>query len=170
MTFLFLFLSVYRRVQSIPAGRTEMASEEASSDTDTDALALAEDLRVTVGRFVRGVKRGANTPTTSQSDTLSLLDRSGPLSVADLADRRNVRHQSMRLVASQLESEGLITKTPNPRDGRSQLLSITQKGKTLLARARDARTSQIARSIEEHLSEEDRRTLRAAICIIQRLC
>lgn len=147
-----------------------MASEDASSEKDSDALALAENLRVTLGRFVRGVKAQANTPTTSQSETLSLLDRAGPLSVAELADRRNVRHQSMRLVAGQLEAEGLISKTPNPADGRSQLLSITEKGNEKLSRAREARTLQIASLIEERLSGTDRQTLEAAIAVIERLC
>ncbi|MBX4967168.1 MarR family winged helix-turn-helix transcriptional regulator [Rhizobium binae] len=147
-----------------------MASEDASSEKDSEALALAENLRVTLGRFVRGVKAQANTPTTSQSETLSLLDRAGPLSVAELADRRNVRHQSMRLVAGQLEAEGLISKTPNPADGRSQLLSITEKGNEELSRAREARTLQIASLIEERLSGTDRQTLEAAIAVIERLC
>lgn len=147
-----------------------MAREQAGSGRHADALALAEDLRVTLGSFVRGVKTQANTPTTSQSETLSLLDRVGPLSVAELADRRNVRHQSMRLVAGQLESEGLVSKAPNPADGRSQLLFITDSGRETLSRARQARTSQIANLIEERLSDKDRRVLEAAIRIIERLC
>lgn len=147
-----------------------MASEDAGSEGHADALALAEHLRATLGRFVRGVKTQANTPTTAQSDTLALLDRAGPLSVAELADRRNVRHQSMRLVAAQLESQGLVGKMPNPEDGRSQLLTITESGRAELSRARRARTAQIAGLIEERLSAEDRRTLEAAIGIIERLC
>jgi Transcriptional regulators len=147
-----------------------MANEEAGSENHPYALALAENLRVTLGRFVRGVKTQVNTPTTSQSETLSLLDREGPLSVAELADRRNVRHQSMRLVAGQLESDGLISRMPNPADGRSQLLFITEHGRAELSRAREARTSRIANLIEERLSEKDRRTLEAAIRVIERLC
>lgn len=147
-----------------------MASEEACVEEHVPALALAEDLRATLGRFVRSVRTQANTPTTSQSETLSLLDRAGPLTVAELAERRNVRHQSMRLVAGQLETEGLISKMPNPADRRSQLLSITDNGRAELSRAREARTSQIANLIEERLSEEDRRTLATAIRIVERLC
>lgn len=147
-----------------------MAVEEPDLERRNPALALAEDLRATLGRFVRGVKTQANTPTTSQSETLSLLDRAGPLSVAELADRRKVRHQSMRLVAGQLESDGLISKMPNPADGRSQLLSITESGRAELFRAREARTAQIAGLIEERLSDEERQTLQAAIRIIERLC
>lgn len=147
-----------------------MASEDAGSEEHADALALAENLRVTLGRFVRGVKAQANTPTTSQSETLALLDREGPLSVAELADRRDVRHQSMRLVARQLDAQGLIGKTPNPADGRSQLLSLTERGRAELSRAREARTQQIAKRIEDRLSEQDRRLLGAAIRLIERLC
>jgi len=146
-----------------------MASDEAGYEARIDVLTLAEDLRVTLGKFVRGVKTKANTPTTSQSETLSLLDRSGPLSVAELAERRNVRHQSMRLVAGQLESAGLISKMPNPADGRSQLLSITENGRAELLRSRRARTSEIAALIEERLSQEDRRTLEAAVRLLDRL-
>ncbi|MBV2183124.1 MAG: PadR family transcriptional regulator, partial [Rhizobium sp.] len=73
-------------------------------------------------------------------------------------------------VAAQLESQGLVSKMPNPADGRSQLLSITESGLAELCRAREARTVQIAGLIEERLSAEDRRTLEAAIAIIERLC
>ncbi|MFC3164664.1 MarR family winged helix-turn-helix transcriptional regulator [Ciceribacter thiooxidans] len=134
-----------------------------------DALELAEDLRATLGRFVRLVKNEANTPTTSQSETLSLLDRSGPLTVAELANLRNVRHQSMRLVTAQLELDGLVGKLPNPADGRSRLLSITQKGREELSCSRKARTLKIAALIEERLSNQDRQTLQAAILVIERL-
>lgn len=147
-----------------------MVDEDAGGDNDVNALVLAENLRVAVGKFVRSVKTQANTPTTSQSETLSLLDRAGPLSVAELADRRNVKHQSMRLVAVQLEAEGLISKMPNPADGRSQLLSITDKGEKVLSRASEARASQIASLINDRLSAEDRQTLSAAVGIIERLC
>lgn len=135
-----------------------------------DAQALAETLRVALSAFIRGVKTEVETPTTSQSETLSLLDREGPLSVAQLADRRNVRHQSMRLVVGQLETEKLIGKMPNPSDRRSELLFLTEEGRASLSRARQARTAQIAERIEERLSEEDRQTLDAAIRIIERLC
>jgi DNA-binding MarR family transcriptional regulator len=147
-----------------------MVDEDAGEDNHVNALVLAENLRVAVGKFVRSVKTQANTPTTSQSETLSLLDREGPLSVAELADRRSVKHQSMRLVAAQLEAEELISKMPNPADGRSQLLSITDKGEKVLSRAREARASQIASLINDRLSVEDRQTLAAAVGIIERLC
>lgn len=135
-----------------------------------DALVLGENLRHTIGRFVRAIRLQADTPTTSQSETLGLLERHGPLSVTDLAGMRNVKHQSMRLVASQLEGDGLVDKLPNPADGRSQLLSITVEGVQRLSQSRELRTSKIASLIEERLTDQERKTLQAAIRIIERLC
>jgi DNA-binding MarR family transcriptional regulator len=143
--------------------------ETAEQPADAAARSLAERLRITVGRFVRSVRQEAETPTTSQSETLQLLEVCGPMSVAELASQRHVRHQSMRLVTAQLEAEGLVEKLPNPADGRSSLLSVTVKGRETLAAARSARTSRIAALIGDRLTEEERRTLEAAITIIDRL-
>lgn len=145
-----------------------MTGDQAGSGQE-DALALAEKLRQTLGKFVRSIRLQAETPTTSQSETLALLDRKGPLSVAQLAGLRNVRHQSMRLVVGQLEGAGLVGKLPNLADGRSQLLSITANGREQLSQSREARSSKIASLIEERLSDQERHTLRAAIAVIERL-
>ncbi|MBX4912025.1 MULTISPECIES: MarR family transcriptional regulator [Rhizobium] len=162
-------LGLWKSNAFFPRKKWPMAGDEESPEKLESALALAESLRVTVGNFVRGIRANTNTPTTSQSETLALLDRSGPLSVAELASRRNVRHQSMRLVAGQLETAELVSKLPNPVDSRSRLLSITEKGREELTRSRKARTAEIAALIDERLSQEDRRTLEAAIRIIERL-
>ncbi|PTD27924.1 MULTISPECIES: MarR family transcriptional regulator [Alphaproteobacteria] len=146
-----------------------MASDQTWISEGDDRLRLAEDLRRAVGTFVRSIRTQSDTPTNSQSETLSILDRGGPLSVAELAARRNVRHQSMRLVAASLEENGLVEKLPNPADGRSQLISITAEGQAELSRSREARTRKIAALIEERLSDQERQALRAAIRILDRL-
>lgn len=147
-----------------------MEDKEAALGQERTSPVIAERLRSTLGRFVRSVRAQADTPTTSQSETLFLLEQSGPHSIADLATRRNVRHQSMRLVSAQLEAEGLVSRMPNPADRRSQLLSLTEKGRESLSRSRETRTLKIATLIEERLTDEERRLLEAAIQIIDRLC
>ncbi|WP_026792814.1 MarR family winged helix-turn-helix transcriptional regulator [Pleomorphomonas oryzae] len=134
-----------------------------------EALALGEALRRVVGTFVRSIRREADTPTSSQSETLGLLDRQGAMSVAGLAAERKVKHQSMRLVVEQLETNGLVTRLPNPEDGRSQLVALSDEGRAALARSRSARQQQIAALIDTRLSDADRQVLRAAIEIIERL-
>lgn len=147
-----------------------MAGGAGGVGEDAAARVLAERLRVTLGQFVRRVKAQAGTPTTSQSETLLLLEQGGPLSVAELAARRQVRHQSMRLVTGQLEAEGLVETVPHPADRRSRLLSITGKGRESLALGREARSDEIAALIEARLKDEERRVLEEAIRIIERLC
>lgn len=145
-----------------------MTGNQAGS-AHADTLALAERLRQTIGSFVRAIRLQAETPTTSQSETLALLEKNGPLSVAELAGFRKVKHQSMRLVVSQLEGNGLVGRLPNPADGRSQLLSITAKGQDQLSQSREIRTSKIASLIDSKLSDQEKQTLQAAIGIIERL-
>lgn len=143
--------------------------EMADKDPTAEALALGEELRRVVGRFVRSIRREADTPTGSQTETLGLLDRQGAMSIASLAAERKVKHQSMRLVVEQLEANGLVTRLPNPEDGRSQLIVLSDEGRAALARSRAARQREIASLIDERLSDGDRQVLRAAIEIIQKL-
>ncbi|MBV2187058.1 MAG: hypothetical protein KUL88_21265 [Rhizobium sp.] len=69
-----------------------MKIERAASGYEETPQSLAEQLRATPGRFVRSVRAKAGTPTTSQSETLLLLEEGGPLSIAELAACRHVRH------------------------------------------------------------------------------
>lgn len=141
----------------------------ADKDPTADALALGEELRRVVGTFVRSIRREADTPTSSQSETLGILDRQGPMSVAGLAAERKVKHQSMRLVVEHLEAAGLVKRLPNPDDGRSQLIALSDEGRAALARSRAARQQHIASLIEARLTDADRQVLRAAIEVIQKL-
>ena len=141
----------------------------ADKDPTAEALALGEELRRVVGTFVRSIRRQAGTPTGSQAETLALLDRQGAMSVADLAAERKVKHQSMRLVVAQLEASGLVARLPNPDDGRSQLVALSDKGRAVLAEAREARRREIAALIDARLTDEERQVLRAAIGLIERL-
>ena len=91
------------------------------------------------------------------------------MSVASLAAERKVKHQSMRLVVERLEGDGLVMRLPNPEDGRSQLVALSDQGRVTLARSREARQREIAGLIDARLSEADRQALRAAIAVIQKL-
>ena len=141
----------------------------ADKDPTAEALALGEELRRVVGTFVRSIRRKAGTPTGSQAETLALLDRQGAMSVADLAAERKVKHQSMRLVVAQLEASGLVARLPNPDDGRSQLVALSDKGRAALAEAREARRREVAALIDTRLTDEERQLLRTAIGLIERL-
>lgn len=132
-------------------------------------LALAERLRLAIGDFVRATRAQADTPGTARSETLGLLDRAGPMSTAALAEQRNVKHQSMRLVVAQLEEDGLIERRENPHDRRSQLVALTGPGRATLLADRQARAAWIANVLRDRLSAEERRTLENAVDILARI-
>jgi DNA-binding MarR family transcriptional regulator len=130
---------------------------------------LAEELRVTIGRFVRQIRSEASTPTSSQTETLGLLARTGSHTTASLAKIRGVKHQSMRLVVAELLSADLVTLVPNPNDARAKNIELTNKGLDLVTSERTARAQVIATLLEQRLSIEERICLAKALKIIDKL-
>ena len=141
---------------------------DAKSSPD-DFVALAERLRQAIGDFVRGVRAQSDTPTTARTETLDLLDRAGALTTAELAARRRVKHQSMRLVIEQLERDGLVEKTVDPQDRRGQLIVLRPQGRTAIEQDRQARALWIAAALRDLIGSEDRRDLERAIALLERL-
>jgi DNA-binding MarR family transcriptional regulator len=50
------------------------------------------------------------------------------ISVSDLAELARVRKQTMAQAVAQLERLGYVERQPNPRDGRSRLVFLTERG------------------------------------------
>lgn len=139
------------------------------SDHALEMEGLAEALRDTIGKFVRSVRSQAGTPTHAQGETLAFLERSGPASIAVLAENRGVKHQSMRLVTAKLEESGLIVLTPDPEDGRSNLVKLTKKGYSETAKARAARTRWLADVLSTNTNARERKVLGETLQILQRI-
>ncbi|WP_187978116.1 MarR family transcriptional regulator [Mycetocola sp. JXN-3] len=129
----------------------------------------AEQLRRSVGDFVRATRASADTLPDAQAATLGYLDREGPATIAELARKRNVRHQSMRVTVDDLERTELVDRTPNPDDKRSLLITITDPGRAALGQARAGRASTIDAAIAEELTAEERRDLQRLSSILDRL-
>lgn len=146
-----------------------MTARKVGDERDSDALALAEELRRAIGTFVRVVRERTDTETSAQSETLGLLDRDGAMNVAALAQRRTVTHQTMRVVVAQLVAEGLVERRPDPEDRRSQLLSLSDAGRDAVLRDRRSRASRIGKMIEKTLSVAEREHLRKSISLLDRI-
>jgi DNA-binding MarR family transcriptional regulator len=58
---------------------------------------------------------------------------SGPLTVADIAERLGLARQGVQRVADLLVADGLATYADNPRHRRAKLLALTGAGKRALA-------------------------------------
>jgi DNA-binding MarR family transcriptional regulator len=130
---------------------------------------LAEQLRASIGRFVRAARAGADTLTPPHAQALGLLDRKGELSIAALAEYRGVRHQSMSRTVMELEELDFVERRRNPLDGRGFILALTAAGREALDRDRRARRDWMAQALGELLAPEERAQLSALPELLDRL-
>lgn len=130
---------------------------------------VAAQLRDSVGRFVRAIRNHSGTATTAQSEVLACLERTGPASVALLAEARGVKHQSMRVVVARLAELDLLALQPDPADGRSQLASLTRTGRASVKQDRAARSAYLAQAMAERLTAQEVALLKEAAALLDRL-
>ena len=131
-------------------------------------LDLADGLRAAVGDFVRRV-RARDTMPPGQAAVLGHLDRSGPLSIAELARLEQVKHQSMTRTVNLLKDQGLVELGAHPDDRRRVVLTITGDGMRTLERERHSRSAGIARAVRDDLDDEEREIVRRIPEVLRKL-
>ncbi|MDQ3698433.1 MAG: MarR family transcriptional regulator, partial [Gemmatimonadota bacterium] len=72
---------------------------------------------------------------------LSVIVFGGPLTLGELAALEQVRPPTMTRLVSALESDGLVVREADARDGRLTRVRATARGRTLLTRARARRVA-----------------------------
>lgn len=94
--------------------------DESTEDVSGSAARAARDLRVVFSRLRRRLREVYDTRqlTPSQTSVLSRLGKDGDASTSDLAAAERVRPQSMAATLGALDERGLITRRPDPGDGR----------------------------------------------------
>ncbi len=73
---------------------------------------------------------------TSAVMILSLVERHGPARVGELADVAHVDASVISRQLAHLEQEGLVARSPDPRDGRAHQIGITTSGALALSEGR----------------------------------
>jgi DNA-binding MarR family transcriptional regulator len=136
--------------------------------TRVDSGPLASELRVVLGHLIRRL-RAEHRFSLSQGSVLGRLDREGAQSTSKLASAERVRPQSMGQTVAELETQGLIARRPDPADGRSALLELTEAGRAELREDRGRREGWLAEAIEDNFSVEERETLDEAVRLLGRL-
>ncbi len=135
------------------------------------AAAAARDLRVVFSRLRRQLRGlaidGDLTP--SQTAVLTRLWKEGAASAGVLAGAERVRPQSMATIVAALEQRGLVERTPDPEDGRRQVVSLTKTGRQRAESDRQVREEWLARAIHDRYSERERRTILDALALLERL-
>jgi DNA-binding MarR family transcriptional regulator len=135
------------------------------------AVTAARDLRVLFSRLRRRLRSlGVDDDLTpSQTAVLTRLWKEGASSASALAGAERVRPQSMATIVAALEQRGLIERTPDPEDGRRQVVSLTGEGRRRAESDRQVREEWLASAIQERYSERERRTILDALSLLERL-
>lgn len=71
--------------------------------------------------------------TLSQFAVLEALYHLGPMSLSEVAKKILTTGGNLTMVAGNLEKQGLVNRTCSPEDARVYILSLTAKGKKLIA-------------------------------------
>ena len=137
------------------------------ADQDDPAL-LASELRDVLGQVVRRLRTKHRFPL-SQGTVLGRLDRHGAMGVSDLATAERVRPQSMAQTVSDLEAAGMVTRRPDPADGRRALVELTPEGLETLQADRRDREGWLATVIADDLRPAERETLHRAVELLRRI-
>jgi len=133
----------------------------------TTAL-LAHELRETVGRVVRRL-RAEPGPSVGRLAVLGRLDRDGPSSISDLASCERMRPQSMAQTVHDLETAGLVSRRPDPADGRRAFIELTAAGLDLLRTTRARRETWLTVALERELDADERALVHEALGLLARI-
>lgn len=133
--------------------------------------ALANELRIGIGLLLRCLRQvpAADELTLPEAAALARLDRYGPATASELAKREQISPQSMGATTAALEARGLLERSPDPGDGRRQILSPTRAGMATLRGRRNARSQAMAAALDAEFSAAELEALRAAAPLVERL-
>lgn len=130
---------------------------------------LALELTRATSRFTRLAGR---VPGSSYSTVawrvLAELELQGPARVSELAQRERIAQPSMTALVQRLESEGWVSRSPDPEDGRATRIELTPDGGDALADYRRAAAGRF-RPLLSELTDFDRATLARAAELLQQL-
>jgi DNA-binding MarR family transcriptional regulator len=134
---------------------------------------IAARLRLAVVRTARRLRQDANaaeggvlSPTLTAA--LATVENHGPLTPSELAERERIRRPTATRIVSSLVELGLVTRTPDPSDGRGFLVAPTAEGSALLKRLRKRKNAYLAKRMRD-LGPEDVATLERASEILERM-
>ena len=142
--------------------------------TQPTVVEIASRLRFAIVRTARRLRQEANaaegkgllSPTLTAA--LGTINAHGPLTPSELADRERVRRPTATRIVSSLGELGLVSRTPDPSDGRASLVATTAEGRALLVRLRKRKNAYLARRMR-NLDADEVATLERAAEILERM-
>lgn len=140
-----------------------------TQDRDAAVLEVASRLRLAIARTARRLRQSAGTDLTAAlTAALATVEGRGPLTPSELAEAEHVKRPTATRIVDRLQEQGLVTRTPEPHDGRSFLVGITPEGRALLRRLRTRKNAYLAKRLRE-LPPRDVAALERAAEVLERL-
>jgi DNA-binding MarR family transcriptional regulator len=138
-------------------------------DTEPSTIAeLSRGLSFAIGRANRRMLAAGKGLGQGHLNALGTIYRVGPIRPGDLAQREFVSAPTMTRTLRDLEKLGLVSRQPDASDGRSILVSVTDKGEHEVLRARSTR-AELLTSVLERLDRSDVEALRDALPALERI-
>jgi DNA-binding MarR family transcriptional regulator len=131
---------------------------------DVDRLATAiEDFNTVFIRLASVQKLNFST-----LSVLHSLSRGGPMRLTGLLATEQIKQPALTSLVSKLEAAGLVSRRPDPGDGRAALLSLTTAGEMVVRSRHADRVAKLAR-LTDRLDDHDRAVLADAREVLSRL-
>jgi len=133
--------------------------------------AAATDVRRGVVGLARRLRLERNEVglTALELSVLGHLHRHGALTPGELAAAERVQPQSLTRTLAALEAAGLMSREPDPADGRRSLLAVTEHGQAALRTEMEQRDAWLARAMAGQLTATEIELLRLAGGLLERL-
>jgi DNA-binding MarR family transcriptional regulator len=135
----------------------------------TKPEAVAGRLRLAITRTARRLRQEAGSGLSpSQAAALATIERHGPLTPSELAERERVKRPTATRVIANLHEAGLIARAADPADARSATLRLTPAGRSLLQALRRRKTAYLASRLSA-LSPDELDALERAAEVLERI-
>lgn len=130
---------------------------------------IAAHLRLVITRTARRLRTEASAGLgPSLGAALATVERFGPLTPSEVADREGIQRPSATRLVARLEEEGLVVRERDPHDGRSFRVAVTDAGAGHLREVRSRKDAFLAERIDG-LDPEERAVLDRAADLLERL-
>jgi DNA-binding MarR family transcriptional regulator len=156
----------------VKSSATISSTSRVRKDSKGDAVEEAAGLLVALTRLTRQLRsrsRSTNVDVTpSQTSALARIEQLGPLRLGVLAEVEGTSAATMCRIIDGLEERDLITRVPDPGDGRASNLQLSSEGGALLAELR-SRSTDALRSALGELDGLDHQSVANTISLLERL-
>jgi DNA-binding MarR family transcriptional regulator len=154
-----------------PAAAPNPAAEPDPEIADPELAELAHEVRAGLARLtwrLRAQRQRHGVGPVSLA-VLSRLARRGTHTPKGIAEGERVQPQSLTRVLAGLEERGLVSRAPDPTDGRQSLITITEAGMDVLLEDSRERERWLAVALAETLTPTERELLRLAATLMARV-